>query len=188
MKAVAILHGWAGGWWHVREFTKELHKKELKVVKNSRVADIIVAHSTGCYRLPEKSEAKLVVLLGPPYWPSKSILHRLLRKKGHDTKLRVRDRGLLFTINKFIWEIIYVLIKPSYTFIAMKNHRYLHFLDLLENKKVILVRNEEDFFCSPEIKEAVKKYRNVRYVQLPGGHDDFMTNPGPYIDLILKEL
>ena len=98
MKAVAILHGWAGGWWHVREFTKELHKKELKVVKNSRVADIIVAHSTGCYRLPEKSEAKLVVLLGPPYWPSKSILHRLLRKKGHDTKLRVRDRGLLFTI------------------------------------------------------------------------------------------
>jgi len=52
----------------------------------------------------------------------------------------------------------------------------------------VLIRNQEDFLCSPEIEQAVKDYKNVRYLELPGGHDDFMTNPQPYIDLILKEL
>lgn len=187
-RTVAILHGWAGGWWHTREFCQALKTTGFKVVKNSRHADIIIAHSTGSYRLPENSAAKLILLIGPPYWPSKSILHRLLRKKSHDTKHRLADRGLLFTINKLIFEIIYVLIRPSYTLIALKNHRYLHFLDLLEAKKVILVRNEEDYFCSPEIEREIKKYKNVRYLQLPGGHDDFMTNPKPYIELIQKHL
>lgn len=186
MKTVAILHGWAGGQWHVREFSKELHKKGFEVVKNASKADVIFAHSTGCYRLPEKSEAKLIILQGPPYWPSKSILRRLFQKKGHDIRLRMQDRGLLFTINKLLWEIVYVIVKPSYSFIALKNHRYLHFLDLVGAKKVILVRNEEDLFCSPQIERAVKKYSNVRYMALPGGHDDFMTNPQPYIDLISK--
>lgn len=188
MKTVAILHGWAGGWMHVREFCKTLDDASFKVIKNPRKADIIIAHSTGCYRMPENSNAQLVLVLGPPYWPGKSILKRLIYKKGHDTRLHIKQRGLIASINKHIWEIIYIVIKPSYTFIALKNHRNLHFLDLLENKEVILIRNEEDYFCSPEIKEAVKKYKNARYVQLPGGHDDFMTNPTPYIDLVLKEL
>ena len=63
-----------------------------------------------------------------------------------------------------------------------------YFLELIKNKKVVLIRNQEDFLCSPEIEQAVKDYKNVRYLELPGGHDDFMTNPQPYIDLILKEL
>ncbi len=188
MRTVAILHGWAGGNWHVKRFVKALAEEDFRVIKNSKEADVIVAHSTGCYRLRENSSANVVLLLGPPYWPSQSILRRLLKKKGHDTKQRINDQGILFTINKFIWEAIYVIIKPSYSFIALKNHRYLHFLDLLDGKNVILVRNEEDYFCSPEIKEVIKKYPNVHYEELPGGHDDFMTNPTPYIDLLLKEL
>ncbi len=187
-KSVAILHGWAGGDWHVKQFRGALHERGFTIVKNAEGADIIFAHSTGCYRLPQMCGAKLVVLQGPPYWPGKSILRRLLLKKGHDTSLHLKERGIMFAINKLIWEIVYIIIKPSYTFVALKHHRYLHFLDLVENKKVILIRNEEDYFCSPEIKEAIKKYLNVRYIELPGGHDDFMTNPGPYIDLILKEL
>lgn len=188
MKTVTISHGWAGGHWHVKRFVKALIEEDFRIIKNSKRANVIIAHSTGCYRLSEDSKANVILLLGPPYWPSQSILRRLLKKKGHDTRQRINDQGILFTINKFLFEIIYVIIKPSYTLIALKNHRYLHFLDLLENKKVILVRNEEDYFCSPEIEEAIKEYKNVRYVSLPGGHDDFMTNPQPYIDLIRKEL
>ena len=188
MKTVAIAHGWAGGKWHVRRFLKALKQNGFEERKRIANADVIVAHSTGCYRLKENNNAKLILLIGPPYWPTKSILHRLLKKKGHDTRHRLRNEGLLFTINKLLFEIIYVIIKPSYTFIALKHHRYLHFLELIKNKRVILIRNEEDFLCSPEIEQAVKNYENVCYVELPGGHDDFMTNPGPYVDLILKEL
>ncbi len=187
-KTVAILHGWAGGEWHVKWFVKALNENGFEERKRAADVDVIIAHSTGCYRLREDSNAKLILLIGPPYWPSKSILHRLLQKKGHDTRLRIEKEGAMFTIKKFLFEIIYVIIKPSYSFVALKNHRYLHFLDLLENKKVILVRNEEDYLCSPEIEKAIKEYKNVRYVELPGGHDDFMTNPQLYIDLIHENL
>ena len=188
MKTVAIAHGWAGGRWHVRRFVKALKQSGFEERKRVANADVIVAHSTGCYRLKESTNAKLILLIGPPYWPTKSILHRLLKKKSHDTHHRLRNEGILFTINKLLFEIIYVIIKPSYTFIALKHHRYLHFLELIKNKKVVLIRNEEDYFCSPEIEKAVKDYKNIRYLELPGGHDDFMTNPRPYVDLILKEL
>jgi hypothetical protein len=187
-KTIAILHGFAGGWWHTREFNKALNKADLRQTKKPGAADIIFAHSGGCYRIPENNQAKLIVLVGPPYWPNKSILRRMLLKKNQDTSLRFKERGLVFAVNKFIWELVYIIIKPSYMFIALKHHRYLHFLDLLENKKVILIRNDEDYFCSPQIKDAVKKYTNIKYMPMPGNHDDFMTNPQPYIDLMLKEL
>lgn len=188
MKTVAILHGWAGGLRLTKIFVEELEKSGFKHIRDSREANIIFAHSTGCYRLPENSKAKLVILHGPPYWPSKSILKRLLWHKGHDTSLHLREKGILFASKRLFWEIVYIIIEPSYTFIALKNHRSLHFLDLIEDKKALLTRNEEDYFCSPEIKKAISKYKNVRYVTLPGGHDDYLLNPQPYVDLIRKHL
>jgi len=63
----------------------------------------------------------------------------------------------------------------------------LSFLDRL-NKKVILIRNSNDKFCSPKIKQAVSKMPDVRFYELPGEHDDYYTNPRPYIALIPKDL
>lgn len=188
MKTVAILHGWAGGSWHTTRFVEALKNSGFRIIKNPRESDIIFAHSTGSYRLPENSQAKLVIIVGPPYWPSQSMLRRLLKKKTHDSRHLINNRGYLFTLKKTFFEILYVLVKPVYTIIALKNHRYLHFLELIKNKKSILIRNEDDYFCSPEIEVATNKYKSVNYITLPGGHDDFMTNPQPYIDLLLKEL
>ena len=188
MKTVAIAHGWAGGKRHVRRFLKALKENGFEERKRLAKVDVIVAHSTGCYRLKENTNAKLILLIGPPYWPSQNILKRLIKKTVHAKRVNAKNEGYVYVIHKLMWEIIYVIVKPSYTFIALKHHRYLHFLELIKNKKVILIRNQEDYFCSPEIEKAVKDYKNVRYLELPGGHDDFMTNPEPYIDLILKEL
>lgn len=83
MKTVTILHGWAGGWWHTREFTKELGRNDFEVIKDARIADVILAHSTGCYRLPEVSKAKLVVLHGaPPTGQAGLFYTAYLEKKG----------------------------------------------------------------------------------------------------------
>ena len=188
MKTVAIAHGWAGGKRHVRRFLKALKENGFEERKRLAKVDVIVAHSTGCYRLKENTHAKLILLIGPPYWPSQNILKRLIKKTVHAKRVNAKNEGYVYVIHKLMWEIIYVIIKPSYTFIALKHHRYLHFLELIKNKKVVLIRNQEDYFCSPEIEKAVKDYKNVRYLELPGGHDDFMTNPRPYVDLILKEL
>lgn len=187
-KTVAILHGWAGGNWHLKQFRRALEDAGFKVVHGQKIADIIVAHSAGCYRLKEGTKAEIIMAIGPAYWPGRSILRRLLTKKRHDTKVLIERKGHQFAIKRFVWEVIYVFAKPHLTFIAFSNQKHLHFLDRLKNKKVYLIRNKDDSICSPDIRYPLEKYKNVRYLELPGGHDDFMINPEPYIDLLLKEL
>lgn len=67
MKTVALIHGFAGGKWHTKTFVKELEKAGLKVVGDTSGADVIIAHSTGCYIIPREPKAKLIFLIGIPY-------------------------------------------------------------------------------------------------------------------------
>ncbi|MBI2589393.1 hypothetical protein HYW35_04310 [Candidatus Saccharibacteria bacterium] len=187
-KTVAILHGWAGGKWHSKHFALALKSAGFAITDKPEIADIIIAHSAGCYNLPGNLEAKLVLLIGPPYWPNKSILRRMSKIKQHDIKHTTALRGLFYTLSKIIWQVIYIVLKPSYSWLAIRQHRHLHFLDRLKNKKILLVRNKDDYYCSREIEKVLQKYPNVHYQELPGPHDDYYTNPKPYIDLIFQEL
>lgn len=188
MRTVAILHGWSGGNWHTKKFRQELKNANFKIVKDAVSADIIVAHSTGCYIIPKGIKAELLLLIGLPWWPGRSIYRRLWQKQVHETSHHIAHHGWGYTLRKYGWAVIYVLLNPFYVFIAIRNHKFLDFLDELKNKKIILVRNEEDYFSSPDIGQAISHNRNIKYIKLPGVHDDYYGNPQPYIDLIRKEL
>jgi len=92
-----------------------------------------------------------------------------------------------FLRNKF-WEIYYVFAKPRYTWSVLKNQSHLEFLDQLSDKQMILVRNKEDEFCSPQIKKVINEYNNFKYIEIPGYHSDYYIDPKPYIDLLKQEL
>lgn len=188
LPSIAIKEGWGGGRWHTKLFVSELKTAGLKITNRAGSADVLFAHSVGCYDLPDNPRAKLIILVGPPYWPSKSILRRMFTIKHHDLKYTTANHGPGYTLNKTLWQAIYVILKPTYTWLAIRQHRRLHFLDRLNNKKIIVVRNKEDYYCSPEIETILQKYPSLHYVELPGPHDDYYTNPKPYVDLILKEL
>ena len=188
MKTVAIIHGWAGGPKLGKHFYDSLKDAGLKAISKASDADFIIAHSTGCYFLPKTSKAKLIVCLDPPYWPGEPIVERWMRMNKNETKYLIkRFKFLRFFRNK-LWEIFYIFAKPSYSWSVLKNQSHLDFLEQQSDKQMILVRNLDDEFCSPQIKKVVGAYKNVRYVEIPGYHSDYYTNPKPYIDLLLKEL
>ena len=188
VKTVAILQGWAGGPWHTKMFVTGLKEAGFKHTKDAKNADIIVAHSTGCYGVPKNAKANLILLMGPPYWPDKSLLRRVIRKKRNDTKHVTKHHGISYTLKKSFWELAYIFLKPSYTLLALLNHRHSKFLEHLKDKKLIMVRNREDNTSSPDLEAATLGYSNIKYLEMPGHHDDYYTNPKPYIDLLLKEL
>jgi hypothetical protein len=138
--------------------------------------------------LPVKSPVNLYFLLDPPYWPGKSVYSRAVEKKRIDSKMTNQAGGWTAVLKKTIWETIYIFKKPKYTSLALKNNQSLDFLIPLKSKQVILIRNKEDTFCSPDIQVALSSFPNVRYAVVPGGHDDYMTNPQPYIDLLYKAI
>ncbi|HET9721431.1 MAG TPA: hypothetical protein VFP32_00155 [Candidatus Saccharimonadales bacterium] len=188
MKTVAILEGWAGGPYLSRLFAKEAKGSGFQLTKTAKQADVIVAHSTACYLLPKKQHAKLVVLIDPPYWPDEPIVKRWINMNKNEIKMLIKLFGYRrFAIDK-LWEAYYVFAKPRYTYSVLRNQSHLEFIKALSSQKVLLIRNTEDEFCSPVIKDEIKKHKNLKYFELPGYHGDYYHHPKPYIDLILKEL
>ena len=187
MKTVAIIHGWAGGPRITRYFANELAAAGFKVVKNPEQADIIFAHSAGVYKIPKNNGASLIIFHCPPYWPGKSIISRLFAHAASDAAEVAKHYGLGYLATRRLWETYYVFRHPSVTVAALRNKNNLEFLSR-SVRNALLTRNKLDKFCSPEIKEKVKPYKNIKYVEFPGGHDDYIRNPKPYIDLLLKEL
>jgi hypothetical protein len=80
------------------------------------------------------------------------------------------------------------LMKPKYTLLAFQNFGRLDFLSALQDKQIVVVRNAQDDFCSKDIETALTSYKNTYYVELPGAHDDFISNPAPYIALLPEAL
>lgn len=187
MKTVAIIEGFAGGPFQTKTFRRALVDAGFEITKNRRTADIIVAHSAGIYAIPRDNQAKLLMLIGPTYWPSKKLT---IGQFGH-----IRSSGEYFVSN-FGWasylrkkalEIYYAITKNRYMWLGILNNNKLNFLDH-GDRKVILVRNRDDRYTTPDIKVIAKKYPNVEFVELPGLHEDYYENPKPYIKLIRRSL
>jgi hypothetical protein len=184
---VAVQEGWAGGPWMTKEFKQALKSAGFNV-SDPQHSEVMFAHSTACYDLPLKSPISFYFLIDPPYWPGKSIFSRLLANKRADSNAVKHSRGRKYRLMKTVWGSIYILQKPRYTFLALQNNRRLDFLSSLKGKQVVIIRNEQDKSCSPDIQVALASYPFVRYAVVPGGHDDYMTNPQPYIDLLYKAI
>jgi len=188
MHTVAIMEGFAGGPRISRTFRRALEAAGFKIT-NPKHAEIIVAHSAACYDLPKQSKAKIYMLIGPPHWPGLSIIKRTRNKVQKDKEAILSTYGRKHWRKKKRLQRFYIIVKPKYLWLVLNsNSKNLDFLEELQGKNVILVRNHDDDYCTPDIKDFTHDFKHVKYVSLPGGHDDCYTNPKPYIDLLLKEL
>src|SRR5690348_14896227 len=82
--SVALLYGFGEGTWHGRRFRSVLETQGFTVADQAEEADIVIAHSAGCFYLPQTSKKQLTVLIGPPYWPGRSMVANFLRKAVSD--------------------------------------------------------------------------------------------------------
>jgi len=180
---VAVKQGWAGGKWHTRQFEQALKAAGYSVTDELN-ADVVVAHSIACYDLKIKSPATFFILIDPPYWPKKHIVIRFFEKTRQDIITLKSAYGWKYTSKKILWGLVYVAARPQYTVLALKRSDDLTFLDELKGKNILVIRNKQDTICSADIKVAMAAYPDFYYYELPGQHDDYYTNPKPYIDLL----
>lgn len=184
---VAIIPGWGGGAWHTQQFEESLLRSGFAVTDPIR-ADVIIAHGISCYGLPKKTPAVLYVLIDPPYWPGKSIFLRFWEKIRQDVKNLRKTRGSKFVLAKYFWGLVYGVAKINYAVLSVKSVGGLDFLENAEGKNIWIVRNSEDVLCSPDIQLPLAGYKWAHLVNLPGDHDDYLTNPQPYIALLPKQI
>ena len=175
-KTFHIFYAWAEGPWHGRALAAALEQAGFAEAPLQE-ATIVIAHSVGCYLLSPADVNKIVVLIGPPYWPGKSIVRRGLQKIWQD--FRLHQTALPHWLQKTMWNIVYVVSKPSMT---VKAWRAVHHPDPLSTlpPHAMTIRNEADSFCTPELARLIKH----RVVSLPGQHDDCWEHPAAYVELV----
>jgi len=189
MKTVAVIEGFSGGPMHTRTFRKAVRRAGFSVVKNYREADIIVAHSAGIYAIPPNVRARVLILIGPTYWPGRKLIRRVLAHTKSGRQFFVDNYGWRLYAWKKLLESYYFFRRHRYLWLGVKNNNRLDRLYELANdrsRQIILIRNHDDPFCDPAIQELFRDQTNVRYVELPGIHEDFTVNPRPYIKLLLE--
>ena len=186
-QAVAIVAGWAEGYWQTKKFRSALERTGYQVTQDPSAADVIIGHSLGCYLIPKEVNAKSIVLIGLPYWPGRSILTSLRLKLKSEIRSHRKDESLGWWLNKMLHNGWYIISRPSKTYHGFTKQIPDDLPDGSGNK-VLLVRPTYDTFCHPEVMSTLGEAKNYKYFEIPGAHDDCWLKPKPYIDLLLKEL
>jgi hypothetical protein len=190
MKTVTVIEGFSGGPKKTRRFKQALAAAGFKIVNNRHQADVIVAHSAGIYAVPVNADAKLLMLIGPNYWPEKPLLKRMRGHMKAATKNQISNYGWRFYFWTKILEFYYFFTRNKYMWLGIIHNNKLDHINKLISKhgrKTLIIRNREDSYTSSQVLKEIN-HRQVTLIELPGIHDDYYTNPKPYIDLLLREL
>jgi hypothetical protein len=173
---VAIIYGWAEGSWQGKRMRKLLRSQGYHITKNAKEADVIIAHSGGCYMLPEQSRAQQVILIGLPYWPDKHPLISLREKLRQELK----DT---WWYKKTLFNTYYLLSRPR-RWVRMSRAFKQRVVPAYESCSIYLVRNEQDSFLHPQKVVEVADAHEWQLKLVDGLHDDLWLNPERYIELI----
>jgi hypothetical protein len=175
-----IVPGWSEGRWHIKEFTR---RSQIDLADKAETADIVLAHSSGCYNLP-KLKNKKVVLVDPPYWPGRSMLRRMFRHVIADVPKQISSYGLPFWLNMRFHNTLYAVVAPLkhtiHTHSSLKKELASDLIDC----KVIIIRNENDAYCSSDVEQLASKKISVH--TLAGLHEDCWIEPKQLITTLVN--
>lgn len=180
MQSYRIIHGWAEGPWHSKLFRLCLGTYHYSPAPSAAEADIIIAHSGGCYLLPKTNEHQVVVLIDPPFWPHKALLTRFAQKIYRDFQARSREKHFAYWLEKITLNWFY-LVKNTGRSITIVRCAKRNRLPISNIKNLVIVRNSDDAFLTPQLNDLPE---NVQYFTLPGEHDDLWVNPEPYVAIL----
>lgn len=182
MSKVCILYGLGEGRLIANKFVKQLEASGYKLTPHLAEADIVIAHSGGCFLIPPDFSKK-VILVNIPYWPGRNVFYSLFNKILKDLVLSVKNKNLTYFMKKTFFNSIYILNMKQNLSLFRGRQRG----DLWRVNDYLVVRNKDDDFCSPVLSYLPFKAQNIT-IELPGLHDDLWLNPTSYIDPISKLL
>ncbi len=180
--------GWAENRWKTHKLLDGLAGAGGTPVQRAADADVLITHSAGGHVLPAGIKARLVVLISPTYVLDRPFFVSIFLEYVMDSVDYFRRLLIYPWLLKNLYYVFFGLFHPIRTVRIYQQVRQPLTIDGLKGNRILLIRNENDFFSSPQIKKLAQEQPNVKYVELPGRHDNVWIEPQPYVDLILKEL
>lgn len=172
----AISYGLAGGPAHARRLKKLLRQAGYRQ-KPLIQADIIIAHSAGCWLIPADVMPQLIIYVGMPL--NQTDLRQTWRRATlHSFRLGVRQN-------------IWIKLKSSY-YGLRQPRRTLDIVRragiaqprILPRVPAVFLANRHDFWIQAGQLQKYVATHPWAFIGLPGGHDDIWQHPARYVSII----
>lgn len=175
---VAIIYGFSEGKYHSRKLREALLQAGYLVTSNITSADIIIAHSAGCYLVPVNHTAKVVLNIGYTFWPGRKLLDSLRAKLAEE----YRRTRLLRWLKECAIHDFYALNLPHLRRLLRGWGDPGSYLKVLRGTN-IFVRNRDDPYCEPRAVLGAAGTDHT-YISMPGYHDHLWDEPETYVNLL----
>jgi len=172
---VYIAYGWLEGTWQGKKLRSHLVDAGHTVTSSMQEADVIIAHSAGCYMLTTTANTKLTLLIGLPNWPRTLI-------KCTFEKVRIEHKDC-YWFKKTFWNLIYAIFQPV-RLVSVYRSFNKKTLPNFKNCEVILIHNKLDTYMDEGVSTDLAKQHNWQYKNVSGEHDDLWQNTDFYINFI----
>jgi len=174
----AFSYGFVGGPLHARKFKRLMNHASFVYTLLPQKADIIIAHSAGCWLVPEDCRPKLLIYVGMPLAqmsPRQSLL------KANAAALKNNDLGrTLITKTKTTY---YGLRQPRRNLAIVRMSKTARPV-VLPKVSSIFIANKHDPWPKDKALDEYVKNHNWSFINLPGTHDDVWEHPDRYVEII----
>jgi hypothetical protein len=185
--SVAILPGFSEGYWHTKRLRRALKRAGFSHSLSPSEADIVIAHSAGCYVVPPLRDEQLLVLINPTYWPGKSLGSRGSTMTWQILQAVRPGNQPFYQLHKTAHNILNLVRNPrSHLALAAKASSF-DLEQVVTHSKTIIIRNQSDPWLTPHLDHLTQINPGLSITTLPGGHDDCWQHPEPYVNLLQSE-
>lgn len=173
----AISYGLAGGNLHSRHFRKAMVEAGFQHVAKDE-ADIIIAHSAGCWLIPKNSSPQLVLYVGMPLANQKpSVTWRKALKSGYSNN-SLRRNLKISSKNTF-----YSLTQPRRNIRIIRQASNFEPSTFKGARNIFIANHFDPWPQGPKLGSFIDDH-NWAFLNLEGSHDNIWDNPERYVAII----
>jgi hypothetical protein len=182
---LAIIYGLNEGPAHAKVLRRHAEARGLRIISDPREADIVIAHSGGCYFMPEAAKAHTVLAANPVCGPVHHVPLMLGKKVIQDFRICLQNGQLVAWLHKTCWNSVYGLTRTRRNSRMIQlAHTYSRSLPVVTDRQVIVVHNQSDPWAAYLPREAIMERPQYRYLSVAGSHDDLWLHPEIYLDIV----
>jgi hypothetical protein len=174
----AIIYGLNGGSLPGRKLSRLFKEAGWKPAKQAGEADLIIAHSAGCWLIPPSAEPKLVMYVGMPLaqatprrtWAAANKV--AFQKGGIKHSLKIRAQNAYYQVRQ-----------PRRNLGIIRRAKTAQPV-IFPKAQSIFIANRHDPWLKSETLQTYLDNQEWAFISLPGVHDDIWKHPERYAAII----
>jgi hypothetical protein len=179
-----IFYGFFGGQAHGREMRHLLHAAGLRKATSAQAADIIIAHSAGCWRVTDDLRPKLTLFIGMPLQPGKAYetFRTAVRGNKADHATNPRRGKKIQSLN-----MLYMALQPRRSLhIIRKGSSYMEqpIKTNPQTNQTVFIKNADDPWPNSPLLDKALESLPYSFISLPGSHVNIWHRPERYVAII----